>query len=410
MKSLSSLQPSTGRIVVIALSLSSLLLPATLFGQAATTQVWTGITPPPENGTSYTFAEIVGGTWDASTANWANAAPGTVTDYHAFTSGPGRIAAFLPKTAGYTVTLAYNTPTLRALSVSGGNTGGSLTIQSASAYRVTFNGTNSYISVAPDRTLTIGANTGLTGSHRLISGGTLIWSGAAEAFSGTIDANEMLWIVNSDAASRFGGSSVVNLNGASFFYNGATAYTSALTVNSGTLGGTGRFSTAVAIGGATTLAPGMGVGSQRYDSLAVNNALTYQWQLDSWQGTTAGSSYDLLDLGALSLDPGGSVVVNIQSLAGSGEEGALADFNAAQDRIWTLMSVEDGFDTGLLGIFSLDSSGFEALHDLQGGAFSLESDGSGVQLRYTTAIPEPGSVVLLLGAAAGALVICRRRE
>lgn len=190
-----------------------------LLAQAATTQIWTGITPPPEGGSSYTLDQVTSGVWDGTTANWANATVNTPTSYYAFAAGSGRIANFLPKTAGYTVTLAYDTPVLRALGVSGGNSNGKVMIQSNAAQTITFNGTNSYIIISTGRELTIGQNTALKGDFVLHTngGGTLRWSGAAAAYQSVMTLGAGTFIIDADAGSRMGGNAQFLIQGGSVF-------------------------------------------------------------------------------------------------------------------------------------------------------------------------------------------------
>lgn len=369
--------------------------------QAATTQTWTGIVPPPANGTAFTFNQVQGGTWD-TTANWANATVDIATDYYALTTGAGRVANFLPKSGGYTVTIAdgYTVPIIRALQAAGGSTSGSVTIQSDVAKTITL-ATNSgaYISVTVGRELQIGANTAIavfgtgTRSFSKVGDGTLRWSGTAAEYNNGILISAGKFIIDSDASSRLGGSATINISGGEFRYNGASTLNSAVSLTSGTISGTGSIASAVSVGAAGTISPGDNtIGTQHYDNLTFASSGVYQWEIGSWLGEIAGTDFDQIQADSFTLTAtlGNPFVISLVS-----EGGALPDFNSSISRFWTLLESGAPISPTLLDNLAINSTAFAALNPLNDGAFSLAVDGGSLNLVFT-AVPEPQPLAALL--------------
>ncbi len=278
--------------------------------QPAATQHWTGIVPPPENGTAYSLSDIQGGIWDA-TANWANSVAGNVTDYYSLTTGAGRVANFQPKTGGYTVTIAddHTVPIIRALQASGGNNSWvMIRANVAKTIRLSVQ-SGAYLSVGGSKELIIGENVAIdlfgTGVYTLskLGDGTVRWSGAvATPFTHTLRIDAGRFIIDADASSRLNSSSTVVVNAGEFRYNGANPLEATLTLNGGRISGEGRISSAVTVGANVTVAPGDGkVGAQKYDSLTFASGGTYLWEIGCWSGTSAGIDFDQLQATAFSV-------------------------------------------------------------------------------------------------------------
>jgi len=376
-----------------------------------TTQLWTGIVPPPENGTAYSLSDIQGGIWD-DTANWADAAAGVVTNYHSLTTGAGRVASFQPKTGGYTVTIAddYSVPVIRALQASGGNNSWVM-IQANVDKTIRLSvQSGAYLSVGANKELIIGENVAIdlfgVGTYALskVGDGTLRWSGpVATAFTHTLQINAGRFIIDADASSRFNSSSTVVVNGGEFRYNGAAALEATVTLNSGRISGEGRIASAVTVGANATVAPGDGkVGAQKYDSLTFASGGTYQWEIGSWNGTSAGIDFDQLQATAFSVTATDEsrFVISIATYGG-----ALPDFDGSQNRSWTILDSEETIPAGVLEKLALDDTAFRAVHAFDGD-FSLEIRDGDLTLVYTT-IPEP-RLVLWAGAALAAFATRRR--
>lgn len=380
--------------------------------QVATTQHWTGITPPPPNGTSYTLGQVTGGTWDA-TANWANAGTNTITDFYALTTGAGRVANFQPTTGGYTVTIAdgHTVPVIRALQASGG-ANAAVTIASGTAKTIQLaTASGAYINIAAGKELIIGPNVAIglfgtgTQSFSKLSPGTLRWSGSATAYNAGIQVSAGTFIIDSDASSRLGAGATVNIAGGEFRYNGASALNSAVSLTSGKISGAGRIASAVSVGAGSTIAPGNNaIGTQQYDDLTFASSGIYQWEIGSWLGEIAGINFDQIqaDSFAVTSTLANPFVISLVSVGG-----ALSDFNASTNRSWTLLESIATISSGVLTNLAVDSTAFAALNPLDDGVFSLAVDDKSLNLVFT-AVPEPSST-LLIGLAFAAFAGMRRR-
>lgn len=384
-------------MVILAVILSGTF---SIHAQVSAVQNWTGIIPPPANGTSYTLEQVVGGTWDTS-ANWANAVAGTSTDYYALTSGVGRVASFQGVTNGYTVTIgdSYTVPVIRALQLSFG-ANATVTIQSNIAKNILFATTNTpYINVSAGKELRIGPNTAFTffgTGTRLIhkyGAGTLRWSGSAAAFNDTLLLTAGKFIIDSNASSRLGSSAILDISGGEFQYNGSEALNSSVSLNSGKISGTGHISSAVQVGSNSIIAPGDTVGIQHYDHLTFASAGTYEWEIGSWAGENAGEHFDQIQVDDFSVSAVGDnpFTISLRSVGG-----ALSDFNAAINRSWTLLESDSSIAPGILDGLVIDSTFFATWNALDDGEFSLAVNDNALELIYTpAAIPEPSSILLI---------------
>ncbi len=393
----------------VLLSLAAGLTLPTLACAQGTTQYWTGITPPPSDGTSIATEQIVSGTWDTTTTNWANDL-GSATTFHAFTPANSRIAGFRPRSTGYTVTLSDNISNLRALSISGGNSDGIVTLEAASQQTLHFTHTDSYISIASGRELVIGNGLSFSGNLKQIGGGTQRWSGGATAYNGTYSIEAGTLIISSDASSRLGSSSALVLNGGRLIYNGNSALSASLSLTNGRLSGKGAINTPLTAGAGVILAPGDGVGQQKLTQLTLASSGKLEWEIASWQGTTAGTDFDQIISDHLSITANEATpfTIALKSLSATGTDGALSDFNGSISRQWTLFDSNSITDPALLSRLVIDRQAFMTLNPTATGAFSLTLDDGSIKLVYTV-VPEPGSALLLgLGCCFWGWTIARR--
>ena len=327
-----------------------------------------------------------------------------------------------------TATMRYtgssNATTDRGFTLSS-ETGGGATIESSGVGTLSFDNTVAlaYGTTGQTRLLTlggtnIGANTfskviadngaGATsltkaGAGQWVIGGTNTYTGTTNVTTGTLAIN---------GSGSINASSGVNVAaGANFVYNSSTAMTSSLSLSgAGTssraiLGGTGTINTTLTLDNlGDTLSPGNSPGIQIFTPAQTWNSFSYDWEVNNFTGSTAGTDYDQLGLGStLNLSGGsGSYILNILSLTAMNTGGNVPNFSEI-NRSWTILT-----STGITGFnaanWSINAAGFT---DLEIGTWGIAQSGNDLVLSYT-AIPEP-SVAALLGGL-GMLALLRRRR
>ena len=197
----------------------------------------------------------------------------------------------------------------------------------------------------------------------------------------------------------------VTVTDATLMINGSFVNEGLLT-NNGTIGGiinnseritgSGNFTQAVDILAGAVLAPGNSVGIQTFEDLKLHPGGAFEFQLSASDGLE-GIDWDLtsvsglLSWAAISTDP---FVVAIKSL------GVLGDFDPNQAYSWRFIAAElDDPSEWTPERFAIDISGFETGDTLSQNRFSVIARPDGLYLNYAmqpAAVPEPGSLVLLL--------------
>lgn len=238
------------------------------------------------------------------------------------------------------------------------------------------------------------------GSAGAILGGT---AGATKTTGGTVTLSN---------ANTYTGAT--NVNAGTLIVNGSLATGSAVTVGaSGTLAGSGTVAGSVDVYG--TLSPGNSPGSMATGAQTWFNGGDFNWQTLDVDGA-AGTGFDTLAItGALNLSnlTAAGFSINLWSLSSIGPDvsGNALNFNDASNYQWTLASTTGGvtgFDAANFGIFTGANNGAAGFSNAFTGTFSVSADTNNLYLNYT-AVPEPSTLVMLLGGA-GMLTLLRRRR
>ena len=199
-----------------------------------------------------------------------------------------------------------------------------------------------------------------------------------------------------------------------------SARSNGLTVDSGqTLAGSGTIQGDLCVDG--TIAPGNSPGTLTITDGNHTWAAggSYDWQIfDVDDGPGVG--WDSIDLTNGSLLFSGLSVetpftINIFSLSALPDtQGVLAGFNPAADYAWSILSAANAISGFNASYFTLNTSSFATSNNLNGGIFSLETQGNQLFLLYDgvggAAVPEPGTWAAGALLLAAAVLRWRRRR
>jgi autotransporter-associated beta strand protein len=273
------------------------------------------------------------------------------------------------------------------------------TITGSLNYTSSSNSTYAGVIAGASKTLTMN-----NAAATLTLSGTNTYTGATTVSSGQLTIGSTGRINSSSGVSVAAGSK--------FIFNSSTALTVGTTLNGNTtanravLGGTGTIgSTMVLDNLGDTLAPGNSPGIQNFTSAQTWSSFSYDWEINNFTGTTAGTDFDQIGIGStLNLSGGsGSYILNVLGLTAGDIAGLVPNFSEI-DRSWTILTSSGaltGFDAAN---WTINTAGFT---DPDAGAWSLGQSGNSLVLSYT-AVPEPNVAALLGGL--GMLVLLRRRR
>jgi autotransporter-associated beta strand protein len=242
-----------------------------------------------------------------------------------------------------------------------------------------------------------GANTATLTNTNLYTGATTVSAGTlAVAAAGSINTS----------------SGVTVTAGAKFLHNSSTALTvppslsGAGVSNRAVLGGSGQINTSVTLDNpGDTLAPGNSPGVQAFTPAQTWSSFSYDWEINNFTGTTPGTDFDQLAIGA-TLDLTGALGayhLNMLSLTAGNVAGEVPNFSEI-DRSWTVLTTAAGIAGFDPANWTVHVDGFT---NPATGGFALAQNGNDLVLSYTS-VPEP-SVAALLGTC-GALALLRRRR
>lgn len=247
------------------------------------------------------------------------------------------------------------------------------------------------IDIAPTGTLNVaGANLVLGGGSRTYVGTAGAPGGALSLASGlAVDLNGGL-LVNNGTINR-----MVNINFGGLA-KGAGDYAGGYTVNDG-----GRFQA------------GNSPGTVRSGSAVWGAGGTLLFEIDDAAGI-AGTDWSLnVVTGDLTIAAGTTAAsrftIEVDSLLADHSPGALANWDPAVARSWTLVTTTAGVSGFDPARFTLDLSGFAAFNSLAGGSFELAVSGNDLVLNFVP-VPEPASAAALVLSAAAAVMLLRRRS
>lgn len=247
---------------------------------------------------------------------------------------------------------------------------------------------------ASDKLIFSGA---MTGGHTsrtvtLDGQGTVIYSGANKTYASATAVNSGTLVIQSGTSFTGNGNMTV-ANGARLKVDGTLGGTGALTLNGGTLTGSGTIGRTFVADAGDVLSPGNSPGTLNTASETWGGGATYLWEIGDVDAG-AGTGWDRINItGNLNItaDNSNRFTLQITSLDALNALGLVGDFNSNLNYSWIIASASLGISGFSASSFLLDTDDF--LNSLN-GTFSLSQVGNDLVLNYT-AVPEPSTYVLL---------------
>jgi len=211
---------------------------------------------------------------------------------------------------------------------------------------------------------------------------------------------------------------VVISNGALLYYNGSTALR-ALSVSLGdgggdgraVLGGNGTIDSVVTLDALTdVLSPGSSPGILSFSQAQTWSSFTYDWELNNFTGTTAGTDFDQISItGALNFSPGSNYTLNVISLTAGNVPGDVPNVGEVNTS-WTILKASGGISGFNSFDWLVDTNNFSALAGVSGRFEISQFNNTSLALNYV--VPEPSTYALLgvSALACGAWFVRRRRK
>ena len=285
---------------------------------------------------------------------------------------------------------------------------GAVDIGSTTSNNVTFGGAGN----TTVKGVIFNTNTAVVRGLTKTGTGTLSLEGA-NSYNGptTVSAGSLIVASTGSLSS----SAVSISNGATFRYNGSSSLAASITVGGdgvgrAVLGGTGTINSAVALNSLNdVLSPGNSPGIQSFTPNQTWSSFTYDWELNNFTGTTAGTAFDQISIaGSLDLLPTSSYTLNVISLTAGNVAGDVPNFTEV-DTSWIILTASGGISGFDSGDWLVDTNSFSALGSIA-GRFTISQSGNNLNLNYV--VPEPSTYALLgvSALACGAWFVRRRRK
>lgn len=205
----------------------------------------------------------------------------------------------------------------------------------------------------------------------------------------------------------------VNQNGKFSF---AGVVTNNITLNGGTLAGTGKLTTDLTVDNGDRIAPGNSPGTMNGANQTWGGGGGYDWEINNFlggQGMDPG--WDYLNLSGsltISATSGNEFMIDIVSLDSFNVAGNADNFNPFQNYSFTIATASGGIFGFNASDFTLNLSGFQ--NPMMGGTWGIAQSGNSIVLNYTgtiSAVPEPGTYALMaLGMGLVGVIGYRRRK
>jgi len=267
--------------------------------------------------------------------------------------------------------------------------------------------------VTTGSTLTIDAAVAQKGSglNLTMTGGGTTKFGGTNTFTGNMSVSNGIVEVATSGTLL---SNMTVAAGSKFIHNGSAAYAKTLTLNGNgtssraTLSGNATVGTSVVLDNVgDTLAPGNSPGTMSFTTAQTWNSFSYNWELNNFTGTNAGTDFDKIAItGGLTLNASsGNYILNILSLTDGNVSGAVSNFSES-NQSWTILSTTAGITNFNATKWTLNKDGFSA-SATPTGSFALNMVGTDLVLAYT-AVPETSALAITLSAAA--MLVSRRRR
>ena len=251
-----------------------------------------------------------------------------------------------------------------------------------------------------------GANKTYSASTVVSSGRLLIAEGTALAGGGNVSVASGARLTVQGSLTTTGSLSVA---GGTLEVNGTLAGSGALNFTSGALvTGSGEILRNFAITNGTVISPGNSPGSMNTASQTWGGGGIYLWEMASAE-SGAGTGWDLLGIAGqlqITATSGQPFEIRVVSLDFSNVAHAVADFDELTNYAWVIATTTGGISGFNRSSFFINTAGFENSHT---GTFDVAVVGNDLVLKYT-AVPEPATWLLLVGATALWVIRSRRRN